>query len=81
MDNSHTNQYILKTKEEELRVTVYYTALDQIINGISIRFNQKPININTTVANLLTQQTGYYDVYTLERLYKHKNMMDYLKLY
>lgn len=36
---SHINHYFFKTKEAEMKLTIYNTALDQMINGISIRFN------------------------------------------
>jgi len=65
VDTSHTNQYFFQTKEEEMKLTVYYTALDQMINGISIRFNQETINMIKSIANLTILQTNYDNVCTL----------------
>ncbi|KAL5246124.1 hypothetical protein ACI65C_013532 [Semiaphis heraclei] len=52
VDTSHTSQYFFKTKEEEIKLTVYNTALDQMINGISI-------------PNLIILQTNDDDICTL----------------
>lgn len=44
---------------------MYYTTLDQIVNGISIRFNQETINVITSLANVPTTQTNRYDTCTI----------------
>lgn len=62
LDAFHSNQHIFKTKEEEMKVTVYNTALDQMILGISIRFNQETINMIKSIANLISLQINYTDV-------------------
>ncbi|KAF0703978.1 zinc finger MYM-type protein 1-like, partial [Aphis craccivora] len=65
VDTSHTSQYFFKTKEEEMKLIVYNTALDQMINGISIRFNQETINMIKSIANLIILQTNDEDICTL----------------
>lgn len=48
-----------------MKVAVYNTALDQMILGISIRFNQKTINMIKNIANLISLQINYTDICTL----------------
>ncbi|CAI6367112.1 unnamed protein product [Macrosiphum euphorbiae] len=48
-----------------MKLTVYNTALNQMINGISIRFNQETINMIKSIANLTILQTNYVNVCTL----------------
>lgn len=48
-----------------MKVTVYNTALDQMILGISIRFNQETINMIKSIANLISLQINYTDICTL----------------
>lgn len=43
----------MDTKEEEMRILVYNATLDQMINGINIRFSQKTLDMIKSVVNLL----------------------------
>lgn len=54
IDSSSSTQYYMSSKEEEIKVSVYYSTLDHImISGINIRFNQETINMIRSIGNLL----------------------------
>jgi len=36
-----------------MKLSVYYTAMDQMINGTTIRFDQETINMIKSIANLI----------------------------
>jgi len=53
IDPSPSNQVFFKTKYEELKVSVYYPLLDDLISGINSRFKQDTICLINAVANII----------------------------
>ena len=51
IDCSSSTQYYMSSKEEEMKVSVYYSTLDHMISGINIRFNQETINMIRSIGN------------------------------
>lgn len=41
-----------------MRVTVFYTTLDKLINGIESRFNQESLEIISTIGNMVKLKTS-----------------------
>jgi len=51
--DSCTNQYIFKTKREELRVLVFYSTLDTLCQGLNSRFQQDTLDLISSVGMLV----------------------------
>jgi len=51
--DSCTNQYIFKTKREELRVLVFYSTLDTLCQGLNSRFQQDTLDLISSVEMLV----------------------------
>jgi len=47
------SQYLLKDTIEEMKITVYNSVLDKMINGIKTRFSQGTLNLIDSAGNLL----------------------------
>lgn len=47
-----------KKKSDEMKVTVFYTTLDKLINGIDSRFNQESLQIISSIGNMVKLKTG-----------------------
>lgn len=52
------NQYFFETKSDEIKVTVFNTTLDKLINGIDFRFNQESLQIINSIVNMVKLKTG-----------------------
>ncbi|XP_060846280.1 zinc finger MYM-type protein 1-like [Rhopalosiphum padi] len=65
IDYSSSTQYYMSSKEEEMKVSVYYSTLDHIISGINIRFNQETINMIRSIGNLLILNINSIDITVL----------------
>jgi hypothetical protein len=50
---NNQNQHYFEKKSDEIRVTVFYTNLDKLINGIDSRFNQESLQIISTIGNMV----------------------------
>jgi hypothetical protein len=44
--------------KDEMKVTVFYTTLDKLINGINSRFNQESLQIINSIRNMVKLKTG-----------------------
>lgn len=55
---NNQNQHYFEKKSDEMRVTVFYTNLDKLINGIQSRFNQESLQIISTVGNMVKLKTS-----------------------
>lgn len=55
----------MSSKEEEMKVSVYYSTLDHMISGINIRFNQETINMIRSIGNLLILNININDITVL----------------
>ncbi|KAL4104332.1 hypothetical protein QTP88_019633 [Uroleucon formosanum] len=53
IDPSPSNQVFFKTKYEELKISVYYPLLDDLISGINSRLKQDTICLINAVANII----------------------------
>jgi len=56
--NTSQNQYFFETKSDEMKVTVFNTTLDKLINGIDSRFNQESLKIINSIGNMVKLNTG-----------------------
>jgi len=65
IDYSSSTQYYMSSKEEEMKVSVYYSTLDHMISGINIRFNQETINMIRSIGNLLILNINSNDITVL----------------
>lgn len=52
-DVNFASQFLHETKEEELRVSVFYPMLDAFIEGIEARFTQETVVLITAMMNIL----------------------------
>lgn len=52
------NQHFFETKSDEMKVTVFNTTLDKLINGIDSRFNQESLQIINSIGNMVKLNTG-----------------------
>lgn len=52
------NQHFFETKSDEMKVTVFNTTLDKLINGIDSRFNQESLQIINLIGNMVKLNTG-----------------------
>lgn len=59
------NQYFPKTKQEELKNTVYIPLLDNLIMGIEERFNQDILKLINAMGRLLKLDTSISDLHLL----------------
>lgn len=55
----------MSSKEEEIKVSVYYSTLDHMISGIIIRFNQEIMNMIQSIGNLLILNINNNDISVL----------------
>ena len=55
----------MSSKEEEMKVSVYFSTLDHMISGINIRFNQETMNMIQSIENLLTLNINSNDISVL----------------
>jgi len=53
IDNATQTQHFFKTKFDEMRVNVYNTTLDTLINGLDLRFKQETLDIINIIGNLV----------------------------
>ncbi|KAL4113589.1 hypothetical protein QTP88_017193 [Uroleucon formosanum] len=53
IDNATQTRHIFKTKFDEMRVNVYNTTLDTLINGLDLRFKQETLDIINIIGNLV----------------------------
>lgn len=63
--NGSNTQYFMSSKEDEMRVSVYFSTLDQMISGINIRFNQGTMNMIKSVGSLLILKVDNNDIFVL----------------
>jgi len=52
------NQHFFETKSDEMKVTVFNTTLDKLINGIDSKFNQESLQIINSIGNMVKLKTG-----------------------
>jgi len=55
---NNQNQHYFEKKSDKIRVTVFYTTLDKLINGIESRFNQESLQIISTIGNIVKLKTS-----------------------
>lgn len=53
----HKNQYFFETKSDEMKITVFYSTLDKLINVIDSRFNQESLKIINSIGNMVKLNT------------------------
>ncbi|XP_050056135.1 zinc finger MYM-type protein 1-like [Aphis gossypii] len=53
LDNNYSNQFFDDSKYDELRCSVFNPLIDNLVNGLSIRFNQENLDLISAVGNLL----------------------------
>lgn len=69
VDIYSNTQHFMDTKVEEMRITVYNLTLDQMTNGINIRFSQKTLDMIKSVANLLELNIDDNDITILTKTF------------
>ncbi|KAL1479915.1 hypothetical protein MTO96_051479 [Rhipicephalus appendiculatus] len=52
-DLNYASQFFYETKEEELRVSVFYPMIDSFVEGIEARFTQETIVLISAIMNIL----------------------------
>jgi len=57
IDKTSNNQFVFKTKKNELKITVYNQLLDELISGINSRFNQEIVQLVQAVASMIRLDT------------------------
>jgi len=65
IDCLSSTQHYMSSKEEEMKVSVYYSTLDHMISGINIRFNQETMNMIQSIGNLLVLNINSNDISVL----------------
>jgi len=70
IDYSANNQYFADTKKEELRVSCFNVVLDDLLNGLNDRFNQKTLNLILAVGNVLKLQPTKENLLCLESAFE-----------
>lgn len=68
-DESHKTQHIMKNKEEEMKISVFFPMLDRMISDIEIRFNQETINMIKCVAHLIKQEVTNNDLINMSNIF------------
>lgn len=53
IDNRSNSQFLFKNKYDELKISVYYQLLDDLISGINLRFDQETVNLIQGVSSML----------------------------
>ncbi|KAL4118930.1 hypothetical protein QTP88_011808 [Uroleucon formosanum] len=53
LDENYSNQFFYDSKYEKLRCSVFNLLIDNLINGLSIRFHQDGLDLISAVGNLL----------------------------
>lgn len=69
VDCFSSTQNFMDTKEEEMRITVYNVTLDQMINGIDLRFSQETLNMIKSIANALELNVDDNDITILTKTF------------
>ncbi|CAI6366083.1 unnamed protein product [Macrosiphum euphorbiae] len=69
VDCFSSTQNFMDTKEEEMRITVYNVTLDQMINGIDLRFSQETLNMIKSIANVLELNVDDNDITILTKTF------------
>lgn len=69
IDKSHKTQHIMKNKEEEMKISVFFPMLDRMISDIEIKFNQETINMIKCVARLIKQEVTNDDLINLSNIF------------
>jgi len=64
-----TNQHFMFSKEDEMRVNVYYQTLDQFIAGLNLRFNQETLKMIECMGHLLKLETDSDDIFLFSSLF------------
>ncbi|XP_050059714.1 zinc finger MYM-type protein 1-like [Aphis gossypii] len=62
VDCFSNTQHFMDTKEEEMKITVYNATLDQMINGINLRFSQETLNMIKSISNVLELNVDDNDI-------------------
>jgi len=53
VDYEHHSQHFFENTKEEMKVAVYNSVIDKMLNGIKVRFSQDILNLIDSVGNLL----------------------------
>jgi len=53
VDYEHHSQHFYENTKEEMKITVYNSVIDKMLNGIKVRFSQGTLNLIDSVGNLL----------------------------
>lgn len=69
IDESHKTQHIMKNKEEEMKISVFFPMSDRMISDIEIRFNQETINMIKCVVRLIKQEVTNDDLINLSNIF------------
>jgi len=69
VDDNHDYQYFEKTKKDKMKHSCFYFALDQIISGLNIRFNQESLKLIEGIGNLVNLETIEEDTLYFETLF------------
>lgn len=69
VDDNHDHQYFEETKKDEMKHSCFYFALDQIISGLNVRFNQESLELINGVGNLVNLETTEEDVLYFKTLF------------
>lgn len=69
VDDNHDHQYFEETKKDEMKHSCFYFALDQIISGLNVRFNQESLKLIEGVGNLVNLETTNEDILYFKTLF------------
>ncbi|XP_060854976.1 zinc finger MYM-type protein 1-like [Metopolophium dirhodum] len=53
VDSEHHSQHFFENTKDEMKITVYNSVIDKMLNGIKVRFSQDTLNLIDSVGNLL----------------------------
>ncbi|KAL4125982.1 hypothetical protein QTP88_010214 [Uroleucon formosanum] len=53
VDYEHHSQHFFENTKEEMKITVYNSVIDKMLNGVKVRFSQDTLNLIDSVGNLL----------------------------
>ncbi|KAL4104673.1 hypothetical protein QTP88_019955 [Uroleucon formosanum] len=65
IDQSHNTQHFMNSKEQEIKICVYLSLLDKMINGIEVRFNQETLTLINGIGHLVELETNHGDMANL----------------
>lgn len=64
-----TNQHVMSSQKDEMRVNVYYKTFDQLIAGLNFKFNQETLKMINIMGHLLKLEIHSDDIFLLSSVF------------